>query len=200
MGKEFEALTAEQKENFEKNVQLMGLDRSTVVSELRTGATPGPTYLSSKTHLATDIQPTMLTIRSLAELKKLGGIPDEQFLKGCIEEHHEVPPPWPQEKNNLKGHELTPEENRNIRQAFVVQMFGNSESVSSYEKVIDNHHFPMTITAASVEDVTVDPGHPLILDEDTHIYNFGIVTIKKGGQIICQGDAKMNVQKMVKEG
>lgn len=200
MGKAFEALTAEQKENFEKRLRQLGLDRSRVVLELKTGATPGPSYLSSSRNVASDIEPVMLTIKTLSELKKLGGVSDEEYLNGSIEEHHKIPPPWPQEKNDLKPHELTPEENRNIRQAFVVQMYGNSKRVGSYEKVIENHHLPITVAAYNAEDVTVDPEHPLILEGPTHVCNFGVVTIKKGGQIICRGDVEMTVQKMVKEG
>jgi hypothetical protein len=31
-------------------------------------------------------------------------------------------------------------------------------------------------------------------------YNFGVVTIKPGGQIRCEADVEMTVQRMVKEG
>jgi hypothetical protein len=195
----FSTLTPKQKENFEKRLQELGLPRTVVVPALRTGDTPGPTYLSSHPNYPSAVPPHMITIDSLAALRKLGGIPDEQYLRGEIEEHHEIPPPWPAEKNDLKPHELTPEENRNIRQAFVVQMYGNSERVKSYEKVIENNHLPIQVAAFAAEDVTVDPDHPLILTGPTHTYNFGVVTIKKGGQIICEADVEMTVQKMIKE-
>jgi hypothetical protein len=200
MGKGFEGLTAVQKENFEKRLRELGLNRSQVVAELQTGATPGPSYLSSHPGYSSEIKPTMLTVKTLAELRKLGGVSDELYLSGKVEEHHEIPPEWPQEKNGLKPHELTPAENRNIRQAFVVQMYGNSHRVASYEKIIESHHFPITVAAFAAEDITVDPQHPLILKGPTQVCNFGVVTIKKGGQIICQADVEMTVQKMVKEG
>jgi hypothetical protein len=199
MRKEFNSLTTEQKDNFEKRLQEMGFPRSRVVPKLKTGDTPGPSYLSSHPDVPSEIAPHMITVDSLAALRNLGGIADSHYLRGAIEEHHEVPSPWPKKKNHLKSHELTPEENRSIRQAFFVQMYGNSERVKSYETIIENHHFPIEIAAFAAEEVVVDADHPLILEGPTHIYNFGVVRIKKGGQIICGADVEMTVQKMIRE-
>jgi len=199
MGKAFAALSEEQKQNFENRLKELGLDRSHVISELRTGATAGPTYLSSHPGTPSQIPPQMITIDNLDKLKRLGGIPDQRYALGEIEDHHEIPPPWPEEKNLLKIENLTPEDKRNIRQAFIAQIYGNSKKTQSYEKVIEKCHFPVQVAAFAAEDVVVDADHPLILKGPTHVYNFGTVTIKPGGQIRFEADLEMTVQKMIKE-
>lgn len=200
MGKAFEALTPAQKENFEKRLKELGLDRTHVVSELRTGAAQGPTYLSSHPDYPSAIAPQMISIPSLSELRRLGGVPDEHYLTDQIDDHPEIPPEFPQEKNHLSSSELSPEENRNIRKAFIVHIYGNSEKAKSYENIINAHYFPIKVAAFAAEDVVVDTDHPLVLVGPTHVYNFGVVTIKPGGQIRCEADVEMTVQKMVKEG
>jgi hypothetical protein len=199
MGKAFDALTDEQKKNFEKRLKELGLNASDVVEELKTGATPGPTYLSTHPDFASAIPPRKLTFNNLNELKQIGGIPDELYQNGAIEEHHDIPPPWSEGKNHLMPDDLSHEDNQNIRQAFMVQMYGPSHKVSSYEKIINMHHFPLEVGAFAVQEVLVDADHPLILKGPQHAYNFGVVTIKKGGQIKCEAHVDMTVQKMINE-
>jgi hypothetical protein len=199
MGNAFDTLNDEQKKNFEKRLQELGLNSSHVVKELKTGATPGPTYLSTHPDVESAIPPQKLTFKSLSELKQIGGIPDDHYQLGAIEEHHDLPPSWPEEKDHLTPDDLSPEENQNIRQAFMVQMYGPSHKVKSYEQIINKHHFPLEVGAFAVQEVVVDADHPLILKGPQHAYNFGVVTIKPGGQIQCEAHVDMTVQKMIKE-
>lgn len=192
-------LTEEQQRNFDNRLKELGLNQSHVVAELRTGATPGPTYLSSHPDFESAIPPQILTFNSLDDVKRLGGIPDEQYDNALMEEHYELPPAWPEEKNDLASEELQAEENRNIRQAFIAYVYGHSDRVKSYKNIIEKHFFPMEVAAFAVLDVVVDPDHPLILKGPNQTYNFGTVTIKPGGQIICEADVNMVVQNMVKE-
>jgi hypothetical protein len=198
MGKK-NTLTEEQQKKFEKRLKELGLNPSHVVPELRTGATPGPTYLSNNPDIESAIPPQILTFTSLDEVKRLGGIPNGDYTSGRIEEHHKALPPWPEVKNNLMPEDLTAEENRNIAGALLRYVYGNSEKFKSYKTIIEKHVFPLEIAAFAVENVIVDPEHPLILTGSIHTYVFGIVTIKPGGQIICEVDADMTCQKMISE-
>jgi hypothetical protein len=200
MGKAFDTLTPEQKKNFENRLQELGFNRSNVVTEIRTGAGPGPTYLSSHPDYPSAVAPQMLTIPTLAALRQLGGVPDQRYLSGQMDDHPAIPPEWPQEKNDLSVKELSPEENYNIRQAFIVHIYGKSDNAKSYETILQKNYFPIEVAAFAAEDVVVDPDHPLILIGPTQVYNFGVVTIKPGGQIRCEADVEMTVQRMVKEG
>lgn len=199
MSKAFATLTPEQKKNFENRLQELGLDRSHVVKEIRTGATQGPTYFSSHPDFPSAIPPQILFIPTLAKLRQLAGVPDERYLNNQMEGHPAIPPEWPQEKNNLSVEELTPEENRNIHKAFIVHIYGHSDKAKSYEKIIEKIYFPFKAAAFAAEDVVVDADHPLVLKDPAIACNFGVVTIKPGGQIRYEGDVEMTVQRMVKE-
>jgi len=200
MSNSYESLSPEQKQNFESRLAEMGLEASHVVHEIRTGDTDGPTIFSNHPNYESHIPPVILSIPSLKALRALGGIPDAAYERGEYDDHPEVPPEWPKEKSGHRVADLSPEENRNIRKAFVAQIYGNSDRVKSYEPVIDKNYFPMKVAAFAVENLVVDADHPLILKGTAHVYNFGVVTIKQGGQIQCETDAEMTVQKMIKEG
>jgi hypothetical protein len=192
-------LNAEHQSNFNNRLKELGMDPSHVVPELRTGDTPGPTYLSNHPDFESAIPPRSLTIDTVDDLKRLAGVPDADYEAGLMETHHEPLEAWPQEKNAHAREDLSVEENERVRQALITHVYGHSETVASYRDVLNNHFFPMEGAVFAVLDVTVDPGHPLVLKGNNHAYDFGTVTIKKGGQIIFETDATMTCQRMVIE-
>jgi hypothetical protein len=193
------ALSSEHQSNFDNRLRELGLDPSHVVPELRTGDTPGPTYLSNHPDFESAIPPRPLTIDSVDDLKRLAGIPDSDYERGLMESHHEPLEDWPAGKNSHAREDLSVEENERVRQALVTHVYGHSETVASYRDVLNNQFFPMEAATFAALDVTVDPGHPLILKGNNHAYDFGKVTIKRGGQIIFETDAVMTCQVMVLE-
>jgi hypothetical protein len=192
-------LSDEQRKNFEDRLRELGLDPSHVVQELKTGDTPGPTYLSNHPDFESELEPQTLTIDNVDDLKRLAGVPDEDYENGLMTPHHEPLEEWPSDKNAHAREDLSVEENAQIRQALIHHVYGHSEKVASYRDVINNQLFPMEAVAWAVLDVTVDPEHPLVLKGNNHAYDFGTVTIKKGGQIIFETDAAMTCQKMILE-
>lgn len=200
MSNPYDSLISSQKQNFENRLTQMGLKPAHVVPEIKTGETQGPTILSSHPDFDSAVPPQMLSIATLKELRKLGGIPDQNYVQGKYDGHPEVPSEWPEEKSGHRVGDLSPEENQNIRKAFVAYIYGHSDRVKSYEKVIENNYFPLKVAAFAARNVVVDPEHPLILKGQAQVYNFGVVTVKPGGQIQCEADVEMTVQKMVKEG
>jgi hypothetical protein len=192
-------LTPEQRQAFDDRLRELGMDPSQVVESLRTGDTPGPTYLSNHPDFESAIEPQPMTVDDVDQLKHLAGIPDEDYDSGTIEPHHDPLEPWPEDKNEHKPEDLSAEENDTIHQALTAHVYGHSDRVSSYTAVLNNHFFPMDAVAWAVLDVTVDPDHPLVLKGNNHAYNFGTVTIKAGGQIIIETEATMTCQSMVLE-
>lgn len=192
-------LSDEHRQNFDNRLRELGMDPSHVVSELRTGDTPGPTYLSNDPDFESEIPPQSLTIDSIDELKRLAGIPDSDYEAGLMETHHEPIEPWPAEKNSHAREDLSVEENERIVEALKTHVYGHSETVASYRAVLNNQFFPMDAATFAVLDVTVDPEHPLVLKGNNHAYDFGTVTIKRGGQIIFETDTVMTCQVMVLE-
>ena len=191
-------LTPEQQQNFDDRLREMGMDSSHVVPSLRTGDTPGPTYLCNHPDYDTEIAQRSLTVDNVQDLKRLAGLPDEESA-GTMDHLHEGIEPWPQHKNEHTPQDLSPEENQQVHDAFTAHVFGNSERVASYETVVNNHYFPMEAATFAVLDVTVDAGHPLILTGNNQAHNYGTVTIKPGGRIIFGSDATMTCQQMVVE-
>lgn len=192
-------LSDEQRKNFEDRLRELGLDPSHVVQELRTGATPGPTYLSNDPDVESELEPQPLTIDNVDDLKRLAGVPDEDYDNGVIPPHHEPLQEWPAGKNDHAPEDLSVEENDRLRRALAAHVYGHSERVESYKTVLNNQFFPMEAVAWAVLNVTVDPEHPLILKGNNQAHDFGIVTIKPGGQIIFETDATMTCQKMILE-
>jgi hypothetical protein len=190
-------LTPEQQQGFDDRLREMGMDPSHVVPSLRTGDTPGPTYLSNHPDQESEIPPHPMTIDNVDDLKRLAGVPDEEYDAGRLEHHHDELEEWPQDKNEHAPQDLSAEENQQVHHALTTHVYGHTERVASYKAVVNNHFFPMDAVAFAVLDVTVDPEHPLVLTGNNQAYNFGIVTIKAGGQIIFQSDATMTCQSMV---
>jgi hypothetical protein len=192
-------LTPEQQQAFDDRLRELGMDPSHVVPSLRTGDTPGPTYLSNHPERESEIPPHPVTIDNVDDLKRLAGVPDEEYDEGRLLHHHDELDPWPQDKNEHAPEDLAPHENQQVRDALTAHVYGHSDRVTSYKAVLNNQFFPMEAVAFAVLDVTVDPDHPLVLTGNNQAYNFGTVTIKSGGQIIFDSDATMTCQSMVLE-
>lgn len=180
-----------------------GLDESAIHMEtIYTGATPGPTYLSAHPDFPSVIQPHMVTIQCVDELKRIGGIPDDLYENGLMQEHHNSLEEWNPARNRLEKSELTVKERDALCYAFKTYMFGNSKKVQSYKDAINQYYFPMQLALFAAKDVVVDPEHPLKIESqgDTPVVvSFNTVTVKRGGVIENQALATWEVNQMVLE-
>lgn len=193
------ALSEDQGQRFNERLRQLGMNPGQVVDVLRTGDREGPTVLSHRAEESA-VPPVWLQVDNVDTLKQLAGIPDEDYENERIPHHHEDLPPWPQEKNEHRPEDLSAQENEQVRKALIVHVYGHSPRVESYRTVVNNHYLPLNAAVFAAEDVVVDPDHPLVLKANNGGYNFGTVTIKPGGQIICEGDTRMTCQLMVCEG
>jgi hypothetical protein len=190
-------LTPEQQQAFDDRLKELGLSPADVVASLNTGDSPGPTYLSNDPSHDSAVPPQPITVDHVDDLKRLAGIPNEDYDSGAIEHHHDAPPEWPQEKNDHAPEDLEPHERDQVRQALVTHVYGHSDRVASYATVLNNHFFPMEAAAYAVANVTVTPDNPLIISGNNAAANFGTVTIEPGGQIIVETDCTVTCQQMV---
>src|SRR3954447_1610404 len=92
-------LTPEQQAGFDERLRELGLDPSHVVPSLRTGDTPGPTYLSNHPDFKSEIEPVPMTVDNVDDLKRIAGVADEEYDSGQIDHHHQLLDPWPEHKN-----------------------------------------------------------------------------------------------------
>jgi len=191
-------LTPEQRQAFDDRLRELGLDSSHVVSSLNTGDTPGPTYLSNNPAHNSAIAHRTITVNHIDDLKRLAGIPDADYESGAMQHHLQAPPEWPQEKNAHALEDLDPTERGHLRNALAAYVYGDSSRVSSYTAVLNNNFFPLQAGAFAVLNVTVSTSSPLVLAGNNNAFNFGIVTIDPGGQIIVETDCTVTCQQMTR--
>jgi hypothetical protein len=199
---------SEHKEKSEKKITLvlkeLGLDQSHVhKGVLNTGDTPGPTYFSTDPEFKSAIKLYTVSIKRLDDLKHLIGNFVEPDDEGRTKAEHAIPEPWPDEKNNIDPSELREKEERDIHQALRVYLLGDSDRVKSYKNIIEKRYFPVEAAVFTGEDIVVTKDHPLIIKSQGHnpaIVNYGTITLEPGGQIICETNVIMAVQKFVKAG
>jgi len=194
----------DQEKKFSRVLKELGLDQSHVhKGTLNTGDTPGPTYFSTDPEFKSAIKPAIVSIKRLDDLKHVIGnfvVPGD---KGSTKAEHEIPEPWPGEKNEIDPSELREKEEGDIHQALRVYLLGDSDRVESYKNIIEKRYFPMEAAVFTGEDIVVSKDHPLIIKSQGHnpaIVNYGTITLEPGGEIICETNVIMSVQKFVKSG
>lgn len=188
-------LTEEQQKSFDDRLRELGMNPSQVVQELTTAN--GGTYVSNQPDHDSAVEPHPVTVNNVDDLKRLAGVPDADYDSGVIEKHHAPLEEWPQEKSDHAAEDLGAEDRAQLRDALVSYVYGHSDSVASYRTILNNHFFPMEAAAFAVMDVTVTSGSPLQLTANNGAYNYGIVTIEPGGQILVEADCTMTCQQMV---
>jgi hypothetical protein len=156
------------------------------VARLNTGDVKGPTILSRDPKEST-IPPIFIPLQNVQEAKELGGFPNTDFETGKLGNDLL---PIPQAFRT----EVTPHPDPfspQICDALRAYIYGNSTFVQSYQDVLNNLRFPLTLTVHEGEDLIVTKGKPLIVKDDGHGNPIAVVfrkiTVEPGGQIIWQG-------------
>jgi hypothetical protein len=148
-------------------------------------------YHKNETH----IEPEILVVKNIRELKELNGMPDEVFTSGQMDNHHEVPPAF----HSLNDAEIGPR-HKYICNAISTFLYGNSQLVSSYEDKINELRFPLKVAIFSGKDVIVRAGSPLIIkgtEARPFAAHFDNVTVEPGAKIECVGPGKLSAQNVL---
>lgn len=133
------------------------------------------------------LKPVYVTVQSIDDFKEFGGIPDDLYASGAVQEHHYFPPEWPTDKMK-RLEELSLRERIMICKAYQAYIFGNSQKVQSYKEIIQNLFFPAQVALFSGENLYVKTGETLTIESPSPdvpvVLSFTKVTVEAGGRII----------------
>lgn len=209
MADHLSSLTDEQREHFATMMQQFGREPHQFTHDgTLTPADFGGNLTISADPDKSDIQPVHVPFTSMAHLKQLVGVPDEQYQTAPHADHTvPYPEPLPQDRGaflrqsqnicDLRYH-LTANEHQTLVTAARAYVYGNSDKVKDYEDLLDAHFTPGTLAffAAATLDipdgqtVTLAPGGPAVL-------NFGTITVHGSGQLIVQEQVSVTAQQFI---
>jgi hypothetical protein len=205
VAKTFNDLTDDQKKNFHAQVTALGLSPQDVAGHVVADGKPGAHPGAARSPIRT----RSLTVQNLAHFKQLGGIPDERYqVKGHSDAHIAYPPPIPESRLRLLKaagvrdslqRALTPEEHGKVGAAVHAFVNGDSSKVPDHlVELAEAQQFPIEAAAGGAQDLTIS-GPFTIQGPGPVALVFGTITIKPGGYIVCQCDAKISAQVITNE-
>lgn len=202
----YDMMTPEQKRSYEAQLAAVGLTVADV--------DPTPISTRNQGHLMRTANGTqfvgfkkMLEVTSIAELKKIAGYPDSNYLSGAWADQSHYPAALPANRANLHlkcnsmadlHAELTDDERMTIRQAARAYVIGNSQKVQHFEPLINAAMFPVALAVSASGPLTISPGDPLVIDTPV-IKTLTSITVEPGGQIIVRADCTLNCQAFTKQ-
>jgi len=190
-------LSQQQQDAFHERLKELRMDPSKVLKKISPETHQGPVIFSADP-ARSSVEPHIITLTSIDEVKRLAGNADSDFETGLLEKHHSELPEWPSELNGRATSELGAEHNRRIGAAEIGYIYGYSKDYASYKHVIDQHKFPADFAVFAAEDVCIDASNSPFLIEANSGHNYGTMTICEGGYIQFEGNATLTVQKMVR--
>ena len=190
-------LPQEHQEKFWTRVKELRLDPSKVIPKITPQSHPGPIVLSADPK-ESRVEPHIVTITSLDELKRLAGNADEDFESGRMVHSYDVQPEWPAEQNGVSVSELTAEQNRRINAAEIAYVFGHSKLHASYKTIIEQRRYPADFAVFAAEDVCIDASNSPFTIKSDSAHAYGTMTICEGGTLKFEANATISVQKLIK--
>lgn len=160
-----------------------------------------PTVLSSDP-TESHVPPKMISVGSIAALKKMIGRPDSDD-----DSHITYPEPLSESQKDLvntanaRGELLSglgAEGVRSVKRAAKAHVMGNSSKVSGYEKLINAVHFPGQLAAFTASTITITAANPLIIKGSSPVVlNYAIMTFQSGGYVQIETDASITVHTII---
>ncbi len=139
--------------------------------------------------LSSDIVGKVIPVGSIADLKKLSGIPYD------ADDSHVIYPD--NFANKLSVEEgISESMKEEITKAATAYILGNPDKVKHYEDHINAVMFPGKALVFAAEDLYIRNGQTVVLggSGDPEIYNFGTITIENGGSISVIGNVQLTCQ------
>jgi hypothetical protein len=206
VAKTFADLTDVQKQKFEAQLAALGLSPRDVPAKVTTDGMKGIHALDAS-RSSLKMQP--LTVQSLADFKRLGGIPDDRYtVQGHSDAHITYPAPLPENRMRLLKaagvrdslhRALAADEQRTLDTAMQAFVNGDSSKVpSDLVNLVEARHFPIQAAVGGAQDLVIDKPY-VIAGPGPVALVFGTITIKPGGYIVCQCEAKISAQVITNE-
>src|SRR5215211_2003805 len=170
----FAALTEAQKTGFRKQMARLSLDENvrSVAGVLDTGRRAGPTVLSTNP-AESDVPPTLIPVATIADFKRLCGVPDADYTERMFSERTiRYPPELLGGRASVLGRiadvveltqSMTVEELQNLHLAAEAYVLGNAARVMSYEPLLNAFFYPGHVAAFVFDEVLIQAGSPLVL-------------------------------------
>lgn len=141
-----------------------------------------------------DIVGKVVPVASIAELKRLSGIPSN------VDDAH-VDYPAPMTKmlkgiESLQAEGISDDLKDEIAKAASSYVLGQPDKVKDYEKVINTTMFPGKALLFAVDNLYIKSGQTVVLGTsgEPEIYNFGTITIEQGGLLSVVGNVQLTCQ------
>ncbi|MEN2399370.1 hypothetical protein GKZ90_0006250 [Flavobacterium sp. MC2016-06] len=136
-----------------------------------------------------DIVGKVIPVPHIAELKRLSGVPSDG------DDTHVQYVEKPAVKYNSSKN-ISDSEKEDIAKAATAYILGDPEKVKDYEDAINDTLFPGKAVLFSVENLYVKNGQTVVFGStgEPEIYNFGTITIEKGGQLSVVGNIQLTCQ------
>lgn len=169
---------------------------------IKTGETPGPTYLSSKEGYNSALRRKYKILKEIDELGALIEGNGDNIASGQGTILNEIPDQWPEEKSACNISDLYEADEKKIFNALKLFITGNGDKVKSYENVVKKRYFPMRLITYAASTIVISPGHPLIIEPSGHdpvLLEFDLIEIEPGGQIICGAPVIIKVKQFIKK-
>lgn len=165
----------------------------------------GKAVLSGHPDGGADIPGEVRTVKDIAEMKYLGGVPDYHYTQEKLGDSHiDYPPPPPKAAlAAVQAHAgdvcklqdaLDPDTLAMVPRASRAYLTGNSHKVKDWEPIINALAFPQDGTVVNAGDVVVAAGNPLVINGPGPVaYNANSITVEPGGQILVNTEVTFNV-------
>ncbi len=152
-----------------------------------------------------DVPGEVRVVKDIAEMKRLGGVPDHHYTKENHGDGHiDYPSPPPQSAlAAAKQHAgdvcrlqdaLDAETLANVDRAARTYLTGNSAKVKDWEPIINALAYPLEGSVLNAGDVVVTPGNPLVINGPGPVaFNANSITVYPGGQILVHTEVTFNV-------
>lgn len=206
MAKQFKDLTPEQQKPYYDRLKLLNIDKAQVPGTVVIGEGGAKGQKGAK---PAGLYSRTMVVKDLAELKKIGGNPDEHFTsRGQSDRHITYPQPLSAERkrhhSSARGdaaalkRALSPEDRAAIREAMQAYALGNSTRVPNDLVDLANAvEFPMEVTVTAADDIVVTGRFPLG-ENGPQTLDAGTITIESGGFIVCLNSVTINVAVMTR--
>jgi hypothetical protein len=149
------------------------------------------------------VPPTLVQVSSIAQLKRMVGVPDEHYEAGMYSDRAiDYPDPLPRAVAELVDtarnkcdleYRLSDEHFEHVRRAAHAYMHGHSDRVRSYEPMIDALMFPTQVAVFAGVELVIDT-RVVVSGSAPVTWNYGSITVEEPGKIVVMTEFNVIAQ------
>lgn len=195
-------LTKAQQDNHASVNQRLGLPADahlTLSKQIKSIQKQKKNLVFSSDPLESDVPPVHVSVGSIAEFKKMVGVPDDQDdshvnYPSSLSDYHRQLITSVGSKAELLSR-MDEDLHDKMRQAAYAYVMGNSSKVQEYEPLINSLMFPGRIAIFTGEDLDIPAGETYtVKGEDPVVMNFEEITEGKDAEIMITTNCSLHTQ------